>query len=192
MRLPALSAALLTVFGAALVSSAGASREENLRIRLAQGIGKIRLGMTEPALRRAMGRPQTVTRRSAGFGRQTIEYEYAYGGYRARLYGSPGRLRVVRASTVLRRERTPQGVGPGTLEQRLRRTYPRLRCQRLPTVVAAGAPYVTVDERTCMLFTASGRRTAFVTGVPRNATFVLVRDWNRLARVLEVSVGEPR
>jgi hypothetical protein len=96
MRLVALVTGVLTVFCAGLASSAGASREANLRIRLAEGIGKIRLGMTEHALRRALGRPQFVTMRSAGFGRQTVEYEYAYGGYRAQLHGSPGRLRVVR------------------------------------------------------------------------------------------------
>jgi hypothetical protein len=177
------------VAGSVLASAAGAASEMSLLIRPGQAIGKIRLSMTEAELRRAMGRPRVAIRRDAGFGRGTVEYEFGFGDYGVRLFGAPGRLRVVRVSTLLRRERTSKGIGPGSLERNLIRAYPDLRCPRLATTVAAGTTYVTADERTCTLFAGSGRRTVFVTGVWRSATLISLRDWARRARVLEVSVG---
>ena len=184
-------ASVAAVFAAVAAAGASAAPDAELLIRPAIGVGKLRLGMTEREVRRAMGAPRVVLRRAAGFGRQTVEYEYGFGDYGVRLFGPPSRLRVVQVTTVLRRERTARGIGPGALERRLLRAYPGLRCQRLPTIRAAGTTYVTADERSCTLFTPSGRRTTFVSGVPRNATFVLARDWVRQARVLEVRVSEP-
>jgi hypothetical protein len=175
---------------AALVGvDASARTDSAFVIRPGQAIGKIRLAMTEAELRRVMGRPRVAVRRAAGFGRTTVEYEYGFGDYAVRLFGTRGRLTVVRVSTLLRRERTPRGIGPGSLERRLIRAYPRLRCQRLDTTVAAGTTYVRTDERTCTLFAASGRRTVFLTGVRRSGFLVPLRDWPRVARVIEVSIG---
>jgi hypothetical protein len=112
--------ALLALLVAALAAArASAAPESASLIRPAQGIGKIRLGMTDAELRRAMGRPRVSIGRTAGFGRRTVDYEFGFGEYAARLFGSPGRLRVVRVTTTLRRERTAKGIGPGSSERAL-------------------------------------------------------------------------
>ena len=177
---------LLAAFAAA---GASAATESTQLIRPSQGIGKVRLGMSDADLRRVLGRPRVAIPRSAGFGRRTVDYEFGYGEYGVRLFGTPGRLRVVRVTTTLRRERTPSGIGPGSSERALLRAYPALRCPRLATLVAHGTVYVTTDERECTLRTPSGRRTVFVSGVGRGALLVRLRDWDRQARVLEVAVA---
>ena len=125
-------------------------------------------------------------------GTRTVDYEFGSGSYAVQVLGAPGRFPVVRVHTPLRRERTPRGIGPGSLERKLLRAYPATRCERLATLVASGTTWVTVDERTCTLFAPSGRRTTFVTGVPRNVTFVALRDWSSRARVLEIGISERR
>ena len=182
-------APIAVLVAAGTVAGATAAPSSVMLIRPAQGIGKIRLGMTETELRRAMGRPRVLIRRAASFGIRTVDYEYGYGDYQVRLFGAPDRLRVVRVNTPLSRERTAKGIGPNSLERDLLRAYPAIRCQRLPTTVAVGTTYVAIDERTCTLFGASGRRTTFISGWRRRTTLVPLRDWPRRARVLEVGVA---
>ena len=99
-----------------------AARDSSAVIRPGRSIGKFALGMTEQQLRRVAGRPTYVVQPRRGqFARRTVEWQYGAGGdYIVQLAGSPGRMRVNFVSTMLRRERTPRGVGPGTLEGVLR------------------------------------------------------------------------
>jgi hypothetical protein len=162
----------------------------DLRIDPGRSIGKVRLGMTEAEVRRAMGKPRFVVRRPAAFGLQALEYQYGLAAYTVRLLGRTGRLRAVRVGTTLVRERTPRGVGAGSLERTVLRVYPSTRCQPLRTYRSGTVTLVATIQRECTLFAPSGRRTVFTTDVyERPYEVVTPRIWARRARVIEVSVA---
>lgn len=193
MRLGAL---LFPAVVAAVIAAApaGGSSQSVELIRPARSIGKIRLGMTEVELRRAMGRPRSVVPRREAFGLRTVEYQYGYAAYVVQLFGRPGRLRVVRVSTTLAREQTPARVGVGSREASVLRAYRRISCERLRTGRIAGVVYVGMSQRDCTLVGASGRRTTFTSWIRVNTTIlekITLADWNRRARVIEVTVAEP-
>jgi hypothetical protein len=175
---------------ALLATEASARTNVDLRIRPGQAIGKIRLGMTGAEVRGAMGKPRFVVRRPAAFGLQALEYQYGLAEYTVRLSGRPGRLRAVRVGTTLVRERTPRGVGVGSLERTVLSAYPSTRCQTLRTYRSGSVTLVATIQRECTLFAPSGRRTIFTTDVyERPYEVITPRIWARRARVIEVSVA---
>jgi hypothetical protein len=159
-------------------------------IRPAIGIGKLRLGMTEAEVRRAMGKPRFVVQRPSAFGIRAVEYQYGLAEYTVRLFGTRGRLRAVRVGTTLVRERTPTGLGVGSLERAVLRAYPAIRCQPLRTLRSGSIRIVTTVQRECTLFARSGRRTIFTLDVQeRMFEIITPQMWARRARVIEVSVA---
>ena len=185
--------ACISVAVAALAASAGgpagAASETSRVIRPGLGIGKLRLGMTEGEVRRAMGRSWAVVPLRAGFGLRSVEFQYDLAAYTVRLVGAPGRLRAVRITTVVRKERTRKGIGPGSLERALRRAYPQARCSPLRMAVVASIRFVTTNGRDCTLQTAAGRRTIFRTSVSLTTRETLtIAKFLRRARVDEVVV----
>jgi hypothetical protein len=185
--------ALVAAVAAMATGSAGAAPERTELIRPALGIGKLRLGMTEAQVRRAMGRPRFVVTRPATFGLRSIEYQYGLAEYTVRLFGRRGRLRAVRVGTTLFRERTRTGLGVGTTERRILRDYPGVRCQPLRTQRYGSFTAVITIPRDCTLSAPSGRRTIFTTNVHLKDSWELItpRTWASRARVIEVSVAEP-
>jgi hypothetical protein len=164
----------------------------DLRILPGRSIGKLRLGMTEAEVRRAMGNPRFVVRRRGAFGLRTVEYQYGLAEYTVRLLGRAGRLRAVRVGTTLVRERTPRGVGAGSLERTVLRAYPSTRCQPLRTVRSGSVMLVTTIQRECTFVALSGHRTIFTTDVHERLFEVITPAiWARRARVIEVSVAAP-
>jgi hypothetical protein len=190
VRRAAPGAAGLAAALALAAGSAGAAPERTALIRPAQGIGKLRLGMSQPEVRRALGRPRAVVRRPAGFGLRSIEWEYGYASYRVRFFGPAGRLRTTRIGTTLRRERTPRNVGVGSRERAVRRVYPGLRCERLELFRAGPVTHVVTSERDCTLVAPSGRRTIFTSTAGPEGPLVPPGEWERRAQVVEVSVAE--
>jgi hypothetical protein len=171
---------------------AGASSQGTLVIRPGVGISKLRLGMTEAQVRRAMGKPRFVVRRQAAFGVRSLEYQYGLASYTVRFFGPRARFRAVRVGTTLLRERTPRGVGVGSAERAVLRAYPALRCQPLRTQRHGSTRLVTTIQRECTLFGPSGRRTIFTTDVYERMFEVITPTiWERRARVIEVSVAAP-
>ena len=97
-------------------------------IRPGVSIGKLRLGMPEAAARKAYPYP-FAKREARPFGRQYVRMSFGLSPYSAVLYGPKGRTRVVSVYTLSARERTPEGVGIGTTEARMREVYgARLQC----------------------------------------------------------------
>jgi hypothetical protein len=149
--------------------------------------------MTEAQVRRAMGKPRFVVSRPGSFGLRSVEYQWGQAAYTVRLSGRPGRLRAVRVGTTLLRERTPNGLGVGSTERAVRRAYPTIRCQPLETSRFGTVTLLTTIQRECTVFAASGRRTIFTSDVLERPYEVVTRaTWSRRARVIEVSVAEPR
>jgi hypothetical protein len=182
----ALTVALLSVG----VTAAGAVPEAPTLIRPAVGIGKLRLGMTVQQVRRAMGKPRFVVQRRGAFGIRTVEFQYGLAEYTVRLSGRAGRLRAVRVGTTLVRERTPRGLGAGSLERAVRRAYPAIRCQPLRTQRSGTVLIVVTIQRECTVLGPRGRRTIFTTDVYERMFEVITPTiWERRARVIEVSVA---
>jgi hypothetical protein len=189
---PAVTAAVAFALLSVGVTAGNAGPEASTLIRPAVGIGKLRLGMTEAQVRRTMGRPRFVVTRRAAFGFRSVEYQYGLAEYTVRLFGRPGRLRAVRVGTTLLRERTPQGVGVGSLERMVLRAYGSTRCQRLRTLRSGSVNLVVTVQRECTLFAPSGRRTIFTTDVHERMFEVITPAiWANRARVIEVSVAAP-
>jgi len=183
------------VIGAIASATADAARDSSGVIRPGRSIGTFALGMTEQQVRARAGWPTYVIPRGrASLGQRVVEWQYGPAAdYVVRLVGRPGRMRVSLVSTMLRRERTAQRVGPGTLERVLRRTYPAIRCGDLTPPPPPGAPPPTnpyaADSRDCTLFSSTGSRTIFRTGVPDRRYGVTVDEYLRRAVVLEVVIA---
>jgi hypothetical protein len=116
-------AALVLVAAVAVVvtSSAAGRTDERVAIRPGVGIGPINLGMTAQEVRRALGRPRAVITRRVIDRRPYVELEWGLGDWNVGLLGRKGNRRVVLVGTALGRHRTPEGLGVGTRESRLRR-----------------------------------------------------------------------
>ena len=84
-------------------------------IRPGVAIGKVRLGMTLPEVRRILGPPAAVMRAErSGFGVRYVEYQWGYGNWRVGFRGRRGDLRSVRIGTTLSTQRTPARIGAGS------------------------------------------------------------------------------
>jgi hypothetical protein len=130
----AATAAVCTIAGAA-----PAAPERDQMVRMGKGIGKIQIGMTLPAARRAFGRHSVVYRRH-DFGARGRYIEYGWErpgrvswepavwqiGFRSYRRGGP--MRVVRVLTNAPNERTPRRLGVGSWPRQIVKAYPNAEC----------------------------------------------------------------
>ena len=177
-------------------ASAAPSRDD--LIRPGVGIAKARLGMTEAQVRKAMGRPLAVTRERGAFGRRIVELQYGYGSYNVQLTGTAGRERVVAVTTFMAAEKTPKGVGVGSLESQVQRAHPALRCEAFRTWHAGKYAFKGL-KRLCYLGSRDDPQTVFystgpteqVAGPAPAPDAPIQESWPREARVREVIVRAP-
>jgi hypothetical protein len=129
------------VVAAFAISQAGAAAPERDQvIRLGKGIGKVQLGMTMPAVRRALGGRHVAVYRRDDFGAQGRYVELGWErpgrtswdpvvwqvGFRST--SRRGALRVTRVATTARSQRTPSGLGIGSRARDVKRAYPEATC----------------------------------------------------------------
>jgi hypothetical protein len=178
---------VLSLLVACAAPAAAATARDDL-IRPGVGIARIEIGMAKAQVRRTSGPPLATRTRREGF-RTVTEWQYGFAAYVVVFT----RDRVTSVTTTLRSERTSDGFGVGTPEQRLARRYgSRLRCERLrigPFDPKQKTEIVLDKNRDCVLTAANGVRTIFRTWVqPDDAyTVVMPDDWKR-AQVLEVEI----
>jgi hypothetical protein len=124
----------------ALSPASAAAPQRDQVIRMGKAIGKIQLGMTRPAVRRALGGPHAVVYHNVNFrdrgrylelgwefpGRTSWEPVLWQVGFRSWRRGGP--MRVVRVSTTARSQRTPQGIGIGMRPRQVVRAYRNATC----------------------------------------------------------------
>jgi hypothetical protein len=189
------AAFVVAIILSAVAVPAAAAPHGDLLIRPGVGIGKVRLGMTTAQVRAAMGRPLAVLPQQASFGRQAVEWQYGYGAYTVRLEGRRNALRVTGVTTTVLKERTAQGFGVGTLENRIERAYAgQIRCERLKTGTIGGSSHTILvldRNRDCVVTHANGTRTVFVTWVKPVETYdslATPERWEKEAQVLAVGV----
>lgn len=141
------------------------------RIRPHEAIGPISLGMTRAKVVHALGKPDFVRRTRPRESLTLVHYDYSMTkGWIVTLRS--GALRVVEVTTMVRSERTREGLGVGSSHGKLLRTYPRLRCRDVRPETG-GTPV----QRDCVL-TRGRRQTVFVIGLgpnPREVLQVIVR-----------------
>jgi hypothetical protein len=141
-------------------SPTAAERESDLLVRHGQGIGKLRLGMTLAEVKRLLGTPRAENkreRRTRGYTYLELDWEYArwtVGFLRA----PRGTHRAVSIGTVLRNQRTPEGLGVGSRERELGRRLDGLRCWRVRPI---RDPY-GAHSNECVYGERAGRNTAFI------------------------------
>jgi hypothetical protein len=136
---------------------AGAPGRDAL-LRPGRGIGRVSLGMTMPQVRGALGRHTFVSkRRTLGFGEEYRELQWGYARWTVGFQGRPGALRAVRVASMLRRERTRDGLGPGSTTRDIVRVYPNARCSSW-----AGLGTTSSKERWVFVTHPWGARTIFV------------------------------
>jgi hypothetical protein len=141
----------------ALSPASAAAPEGDQVIRMGEGIGKVRMGMTIPQVRRALGGRHLVVYRRQNFGARGRYLELGWElpgrtawepaiwqvGFRSRT--RRGTMRVVRVSSDTPSQRTTKGFGVGSRSRDLVRAYPEATCVfRFPQVPHWGM-YIVVN-----------------------------------------------
>jgi hypothetical protein len=141
------------------ISQAGAASPERTElIRMGKGIGKVQLGMTRPAVRRALGGPHAVVYRRVDFGArgrylelgwerpgrswEPVLWQVGFRSLRRR-----GTMRVVRVSTTAPSQRTPKRLGVGSRPRQIVRAYPHATCVTRTHDLPYRFDWVVVEER---------------------------------------------
>ncbi len=183
---------LLLVVPVALLFVPAASGSSEL-IRPGKSIAGVALGMSDAQVRAQLGRPTWTVRRRAGFGRVEVELQFRDADYTVRFAGRASGLRAVAVSTIVRRERTGDGLGVGTYERTLLRRYrTSIRCEALRT--RREGPYMVVAwqqrSRRCVARASGGGETVWVTSPQRHHhnKVLLESEWLAQAQVIEVEV----
>jgi hypothetical protein len=148
-----------------IAGAAPAAPERNELIRMGQAIGKIKLGMTLPAVRRALG-PNRVVYRRHDFGARgryvelgwerpgRVSWEPVIWQVGFRSWRRGGTMRVVRVATDAPSERTSRRLGVGSRPRQLVRAYPHATCVSRGPEGPYRFDWVVVEER-------NGAMTAF-------------------------------
>jgi hypothetical protein len=179
VRRAAILVVVASIVGAGATAPAAGAPDATTLIRPGVGIGKVRLGMTHAQVRRALGPHMVVNARERRFGLTYLELAYDYSAYTVGFLGAPGKLRVVSVATSLRRERTRNGLGPGTSLPALRRALRGERCR------LRRAAQMAMFQTECILHAPSGARTTFIAGEDCRAFVPRCDRW----RVFEVAVS---
>jgi hypothetical protein len=97
-------------------------------IRIGHGIAGVVLGMSQASVRAKLGTPIRVVHGKNDFGPYT---ELRYRGY---VVGLQGNERVTSIVTTLASEKTPAGIGVGSLLSQVRAKVPHVRCEGSATI----------------------------------------------------------
>jgi hypothetical protein len=116
---------LLAAAGACALVLAGPAAPA---IRIGHGIAGVVLGMSQASVRAKLGTPVKVVHGKNDFGPYT---ELRYRGYVVDLQGND---HVTSIATTLVNEKTPAGIGVGSLLSQVRAKVPHVRCEGSATL----------------------------------------------------------
>jgi hypothetical protein len=158
--------------------SASASRESATVVRHGEAIGKVRLGMTVPQVRRIIGRPHSVVTESRGRGYRYRELGWNLGWWTVGFMRAPGgEYKAVRIGTVSRAQRTPERLGVESTDAQIVNRLRGAFCRFVETL-RSGNVYSE-----CIYRRPTGRQTAFVLSRAGDPN-----DPPNIARVAQVEV----
>ena len=121
------SSLLVTALAASGVLAVSAAATE-VTIRPGVGIGKVNLGMSVTEVKWALGDGAIVNDRKTFGGMQYIELAWNFSEWSIDFVKRGTVYRAVQIGTTLRKQRMPNGVGPGTPWLDLVRLYPHGLC----------------------------------------------------------------
>ena len=104
----------------ATATATGVARAAESTIYPGVGIGKVKLGMTQAQVKRALGGWRFVDERNGGH----LSVGWGFGEWSADFVNG----RVVEVATTLQSQRTPTRIGPGSTWRALVRAYPNGVC----------------------------------------------------------------
>jgi hypothetical protein len=131
VRTVLVAAFVLSVAAVGALPAAG-ERQADLLVRYGDSIGKVKLGMTLPQVRKLLGRERAVSVREKrgrrGYVYLELEWDYAWwmvGFMRPRV----GPFKAVMVGTIRRSAKTPEGLRVTSTDSELRRQLPDVRCR---------------------------------------------------------------
>jgi hypothetical protein len=115
----------VAVLAAVVTSSASASEST---IYPGVGIGKVKLGMTQPQVVRALGKDYIVNARATVGGAEFHELAWNFASWTVGFLRSGSTWRAIQVETTLRPQRTLAGIGVSSSFKRAARKYPHTLC----------------------------------------------------------------
>jgi hypothetical protein len=146
-------------FVAACALALALAGEASATIVVNRGIAGVTLGMSQSGVRSKLGRPQKVFHGKNEFGSYT---EFRYDGYVVDFQNDGAVTSVV---TTLARERTPSGVGVGSLWSQVRTKVPHVRCEGLPPLGDCHVGSLLPGRRVTDFFFRGGKVDRVVVGI---------------------------
>jgi len=128
-------------------------------IRIGHGIAAVVLGMSQASVRAKLGKPLKVVLAKNEFGPYT---ELRYRGYVVDLQGNE---RVTSIVTTLAREKTPAGVGVGSLWSQVRAKVPHVRCEGSATLGDCHVGRLLPGKTVTDFFVRNGKVSRVVVGI---------------------------
>jgi hypothetical protein len=144
---------LVVAFALALATQASAT------IVINRGIGGVNLGMSQAAVRGKLGRPQRIVHSKNEFGPYT---EFRYRGYIVDFQNNDAVTSVV---TTLAGEKTPAGIGVGSLWSQVRTKVPNVRCEGLPVLGDCHVGALLPGRKVTDFFVKGGKVDRVVVGI---------------------------
>ena len=117
---------LAGVLGLVAACALALTAQASATIVINRGIGGVNLGMSQAAVRGKRGSPKKVVHGKNEFGPYT---EFRYTGYVVDFQNNDAVTSIV---TTLAREKTPAGIGVGSLWSQVRTKVPNVRCEGPP------------------------------------------------------------
>ena len=128
-------------------------------IRIGHGIAGVVLGMSQASARSKLGTPLDVVHAKNEFGPYT---ELRYRGYVVDLQGNE---RVTSIVTTLAKEKTPAGVGVGSLWSQVRAKVPHVRCEGSATLGDCHVGRLLPGKTVTDFFIRNGKVSRVVVGI---------------------------
>jgi len=128
-------------------------------LRIGHGIAAVVVGMSQSSVRAKLGKPLKVVLAKNEFGPYT---ELRYRGYVVDLQGNE---RVTSIVTTLAREKTPAGVGVGSLWSQVRAKVPHVRCEGSATLGDCHVGRLLPGKTVTDFFIRNGKVSRVVVGI---------------------------
>jgi hypothetical protein len=150
---------LAGVLGLVAACALALTAQASATIVINRGIGGVTLGMSQAAVRGKRGLPQKVVHGKNEFGAYT---EFRYPGYVVDFQNNDAVTSIV---TTLAREKTPAGIGVGSLWSQVRAKVPNVRCEGLPVLGDCHVGALLPGRKITDFFVKGGRVNRVVVGI---------------------------
>ena len=149
----------ILVFGLLATCALALTAQASATIALNRGIAGVNLGMSQAEVRAKLGQSPKVVHGKNEFGSYT---EFRYRGYVVDFQDNGTVTSVI---TTLSRERTPAGIGVGSLWSQVRAKVPHVRCEGLPLLGDCHVGPLLPGRKVTDFFLRAGKVNRVVVGI---------------------------